>query len=89
MGLRDWVSEKVHHGCGLTWPDAIPSMGLRDWVSEKAADFLTAVRADVPSMGLRDWVSEKAPSCSEWNTRPVTFNGAPRLGLGEGLGPRA
>ncbi len=62
------------------------SMGLRDWVSEKAS----GSRFHLPlhpaaSMGLRDWVSEKAicarpqrPCCQS------RFNGAPRLGLGEG-----
>ncbi len=38
----------------------------------------------VPSMGLRDWVSEKAPYPAGRRKRAQTFNGAPRLGLGEG-----
>ncbi len=36
-------------------------------------------------MGLRDWVSEKAPkSPPTMNPESNRFNGAPRLGLGEG-----
>ncbi len=45
-----------------------------------------AVGPRCPSMGLRDWVSEKAtPPAARVPFRAVTFNGAPRLGLGEGM----
>ncbi len=36
------------------------------------------------SMGLRDWVSEKARGRPSSSTPSPSFNGAPRLGLGEG-----
>ncbi len=35
-------------------------------------------------MGLRDWVSEKVHYSSSRLSQPLCFNGAPRLGLGEG-----
>ncbi len=38
------------------------------------------------SMGLRDWVSEKAAAWWAARRAPPGFNGAPRLGLGEGSG---
>ncbi len=38
----------------------------------------------VPSMGLRDWVSEKALALGALLLSRKSFNGAPRLGLGEG-----
>ncbi len=40
--------------------------------------------AQAPSMGLRDWVSEKGGITRASTMRTETFNGAPRLGLGEG-----
>ncbi len=41
------------------------------------------------SMGLRDWVSEMVRRV-DGNSRPRSrFNGAPRLGLGDGLRPAA
>ncbi len=36
-------------------------------------------------MGLRDWVSEKGSSFIFSSASPRRFNGAPRLGLGEGI----
>ncbi len=61
-------------------------MGLRDWVSEKAPqESHHGQSSPLPSMGLRDWVSEKArPFSASQGGPPTTFNGAPRLGLGEG-----
>ncbi len=41
----------------------------------------------IASMGLRDWVSEKARSPARCARRAASFNGAPRLGLGEGHSP--
>ncbi len=84
MGLRDWVSEKGGHlpparrGRGA-------SMGLRDWVSEKARRWRhrQGLRP-VASMGLRDWVSEKGAKRGNRQGDGRGFNGAPRLGLGEG-----
>ncbi len=36
-------------------------------------------------MGLRDWVSEKVGEATQTRPGPSGFNGAPRLGLGEGV----
>ncbi len=85
MGLRDWVSEKVPGGRETLPFQGPPSMGLRDWVSEKANTGRSpGADLDKPSMGLRDWVSEKGSS-PRWRRRAWrSFNGAPRLGLGEG-----
>ncbi len=72
--------QELVRGIGLA------SMGLRDWVSEKDRQPLQAHgRLARASMGLRDWVSEKAASHRSRSARSPTFNGAPRLGLGEGL----
>ncbi len=35
-------------------------------------------------MGLRDWVSEMDSFLVGWNNDQLGFNGAPRLGLGDG-----
>ncbi len=66
-----------------------PSMGLRDWVSEKGECSELSRRRRIPSMGLRDWVSEKAiHQVHPPSPLRLSFNGAPRLGLGEGRGSR-
>ncbi len=85
MGLRDWVSEKANYfRCALLTLSRA-SMGLRDWVSEKApAGFADDVDGRSASMGLRDWVSEKAWEKATASAPDSRFNGAPRLGLGEG-----
>ncbi len=59
-------------------------MGLRDWVSEKANPGRVCVTCVAASMGLRDWVSEKASTVIFDVEYKHRFNGAPRLGLGEG-----
>ena len=86
MGLRDWVSEKEPS----RWSVAVTSpasMGLRDWVSEKALSAGPLNALDMASMGLRDWVSEKDARLSDDAAGQPGFNGAPRLGLGEGTFP--
>ncbi len=62
------------------------SMGLRDWVSEKGCRRRHRHRQpEGASMGLRDWVSEKGGGgAARQAARGDGFNGAPRLGLGEG-----
>ncbi len=65
------------------------SMGLRDWVSEMALDATReALRRLAASMGLRDWVSEMAAASAAVCARMLCFNGAPRLGLGDGPRPK-
>ncbi len=60
-------------------------MGLRDWVSEKDEGTDAAGESLNASMGLRDWVSEKGRLPRRRRARRrASFNGAPRLGLGEG-----
>ncbi len=61
------------------------SMGLRDWVSEKAVARTKQSPKLYASMGLRDWVSEKGRSRRGGYGAAASFNGAPRLGLGEGF----
>ncbi len=67
------------------------SMGLRDWVSEKAQiDLLTAHLAEALQWGSETGSRRRkeAPRHPVINAR--RFNGAPRLGLGEGsLAPPA
>ncbi len=88
MGLRDWVSEKeISAACKRAAKK--PSMGLRDWVSEKEGTQTLSVLARTPSMGLRDWVSEKARGRGRCCRGRPAFNGAPRLGLGEGTRGRS
>ncbi len=63
------------------------SMGLRDWVSEMAGHLFSAGGAAwLASMGLRDWVSEMGNSVPLTTDVDDCFNGAPRLGLGDGFG---
>ncbi len=71
------------------WPvtqadEWVASMGLRDWVSEKETIDVERRAADAASMGLRDWVSEKGRGSIRPGPGSRRFNGAPRLGLGEG-----
>ncbi len=66
--------------------DVFASMGLRDWVSEKAGSGVGAgATVGRASMGLRNWVSEKAREQAAAMADQARFNGAPRLGLGEGV----
>ncbi len=61
------------------------SMGLRDWVSEMVGGAVVSRQEVSASMGLRDWVSEMARRPSGRRGRAWRgFNGAPRLGLGDG-----
>ncbi len=63
----------------------VASMGLRDWVSEKGPTPRRGCAPQGASMGLRDWVSEKGGAGGPLGCRVgAGFNGAPRLGLGEG-----
>ncbi len=85
MGLRDWVSEKAP---GLGCRRGVlhrASMGLRDWVSEKER----GQRRLRPSRVPLQWGSEtgsrrRFTGRISFDASPLCFNGAPRLGLGEG-----
>ncbi len=60
-------------------------MGLRDWVSEMVhTGRTTSYGFHFASMGLRDWVSEMATVQFFPAACYGCFNGAPRLGLGDG-----
>ncbi len=60
-------------------------MGLRDWVSEMdTGGIMDDAEPHLASMGLRDWVSEMARGSGKGQRGAARFNGAPRLGLGDG-----
>ncbi len=80
LGLGEGGQDRISGGAR---GDA--SMGLRDWVSEKELQGLFYAVPNPASMGLRDWVSEKGGTASGRSRPSASFNGAPRLGLGEGL----
>ncbi len=66
--------------------NAIPSMGLRDWVSEKVrAGTRPAVWASTLQWGSETGSRRRAALRSATLSRRCSFNGAPRLGLGEGV----
>ncbi len=74
---RAWAITALGKDCELQWGSETGSRRRR------AAPGVGLGVGDA-SMGLRDWVSEKGRRSRRGRYRDRSFNGAPRLGLGEG-----
>ncbi len=84
MGLRDRVSEKDTRGPVVAVDDAQLQWGSETGSRRRAVGRGGCTLEHRASMGLRDWVSEKVTALSWRSGATLRFNGAPRLGLGEG-----
>ncbi len=91
MGLRDWVSEKVRIAPARTSTAPWLQWGSETGSRRRTLSLLWELLLNKASMGLRDWVSEKGHGGAPlwFRRRRGGFNGAPRLGLGEGFEVRA